>query len=55
MVLRIVSDNMPSKQAVPCEATLEDLYLYYFPTEEGGQQDGIIFIRTYEIMEKAHS
>ena len=37
MVLRIVSDNMPSKQAVPCEATLEDLYLYYFPTEEGGQ------------------
>ena len=22
---------------VPCEATLEDLYLYYFPTEEGGQ------------------
>lgn len=37
MVLRIVSDNMPGKQAVPCEATLEDLYLYYFPTEEGGQ------------------
>lgn len=37
MVLRIVSDNMPSKQAVPCVATLEDLYLYYFPTEEGGQ------------------
>ena len=37
MVLRIVSDNMPSKQAVPCGATLEDLYLYYFPTEEGGQ------------------
>lgn len=37
MVLRIVSDNMPSEQAVSCEATLEDLYLYYFPTEEGGQ------------------
>lgn len=37
MVLRIVSDNMPGKQAVPCETTLEDLYLYYFPTEEGGQ------------------
>ncbi|MBQ8597536.1 MAG: ABC transporter ATP-binding protein [Lachnospiraceae bacterium] len=37
IVLRIVSDNMPSEQAVPCEATLEDLYLYYFPTEEGGQ------------------
>lgn len=37
IVLRIVSDNMPSEKAVPCEATLEDLYLYYFPTEEGGQ------------------
>ena len=37
IVLRIVSDNMPSEQAVPCETTLEDLYLYYFPTEEGGQ------------------
>ena len=35
VVLRIVSDNKPSEQAVPCEATLEDLYLYYFPTEEG--------------------
>ena len=37
IVLRIISDNMPSEQAVSCEATLEDLYLYYFPTEEGGQ------------------
>lgn len=37
IVLRIVSDNKPSERAVPCEATLEDLYLYYFPTEEGGQ------------------
>ena len=37
IVLRIISDNMPSEQTVPCEATLEDLYLYYFPTEEGGQ------------------
>jgi len=35
VVLRIISDNKPSEQAVPCEATLEDLYLYYFPTEEG--------------------
>ena len=35
VVLRIVSDNKPSEQAVTCEATLEDLYLYYFPTEEG--------------------
>lgn len=37
IVLRIVSDNMPDERAVLCEATLEDLYLYYFPTEEGGQ------------------
>lgn len=35
VVLRIISDNKPSEKAVPCEATLEDLYLYYFPTEEG--------------------
>ena len=37
MMLRIISDNMPSERAVPCEATLEDLYLFYFPTEEGGK------------------
>lgn len=37
IVLRIISDNKPSEQAVLCEATLEDLYLYYFPAEEGGQ------------------
>lgn len=37
VILRIVSDSMPGEGAVPCEATLEDLYLYYFPTEEGGQ------------------
>ncbi len=35
VVLRIISDSMPGEMAVPCEATLEDLYLYYFPTEEG--------------------
>lgn len=35
IVLRIISDHMPGETAVPCEATLEDLYLYYFPTEEG--------------------
>lgn len=35
VVLRIVSDHRPAEQAVPCEATLEDLYLYYFPTKEG--------------------
>ena len=37
VVLRIISDKKPSEEAVSCEATLEDLYLYYFPTEEGGQ------------------
>ena len=35
--LRIVSDKQPSSSAVPCEATLEDLYLSYFPTEDGGR------------------
>lgn len=35
VVLRIISDKKPSEEAVSCEATLEDLYLYYFPTEEG--------------------
>ena len=35
--LRIVSDERPSLEAVPCEATLEDLYLLYFPTEDGGR------------------
>ena len=34
IILRIISDNMPSERAVPCEATLEDLY-YLFSTEEG--------------------
>lgn len=37
VVLRIISDTMPTPEAVICEATLEDLYLYYFPTEEGVQ------------------
>ncbi|MBQ2882941.1 MAG: ABC transporter ATP-binding protein [Alphaproteobacteria bacterium] len=37
VVLRIISDTMPTPEAVTCEATLEDLYLYYFPTEEGVQ------------------
>lgn len=35
VVLRIISDDKPSERAVSCEATLEDLYLYYFPAEEG--------------------
>ena len=36
VVLRIISDHKPGEMAVPCEATLEDLYLYYFPTEQEG-------------------
>ena len=35
VVLRIVSDSKPCETAIPCEPTLEDLYLYYFPAEEG--------------------
>ena len=38
VVLRIISDRMPDERAVPCRAVLEDLYLYYFPTEEGAHQ-----------------
>lgn len=38
VVLRIISDHMPDETAVPCEATLEDLYLYYFGAEEGVDQ-----------------
>lgn len=36
VVLRIISEHMPGEGAVPCEATLEDLYLYYFPTQQEG-------------------
>lgn len=35
VVLRIISGTKPARHAVPCEATLEDLYLYYFGSEEG--------------------
>ena len=35
MVLRIISDVMPGENATLCEATLEDLYLYYFGAKEG--------------------
>ncbi|WP_312941674.1 ABC transporter ATP-binding protein [Oscillibacter sp.] len=35
VVLRIISASQPAPEAIPCEATLEDLYLSYFPTEEG--------------------
>lgn len=38
VVLRIISDHMPSETAVSSEATLEDLYLYYFGAEEGVYQ-----------------
>ncbi len=34
VVLRIISDHMPGERAVLCEATLEDLYLYYFHEQE---------------------
>lgn len=33
VVLRIISDTKPAKEAIPCEAVLEDLYLYYFGEE----------------------
>lgn len=36
--LRIVSDERPSLEAIPCTATLEDLYLVFFPTEDGGAE-----------------
>lgn len=38
VVLRIISNTRPSPSAIQCDASLEDLYLCYFPTEEGGVQ-----------------
>ena len=35
LVQRVVSDNRPGEKAKPCEADLEDVYLYYFGTKEG--------------------
>ena len=32
-VLRIISDERPGPSAVPCRATMEDLYLYHFGEE----------------------
>ena len=32
-ILRIVSEDPPSGSAASVPATLEDLYLYHFPTE----------------------
>ena len=37
VILRILSDSKPDERAVPYEASLEDLYLYYFGSEEGVQ------------------
>ena len=37
VVLRILSDTKPDERAMPCAASMEDLYLYYFGVEEGGQ------------------
>ena len=37
VILRILSDSIPDERAMPCEASLEDLYLYYFGSEEGVQ------------------
>lgn len=39
VVLRIISDRKPAETAVPCMATLEDLYLYYFGAEDTGLYD----------------
>lgn len=38
VTLRIISNECPSLEAVPCRATLEDLYLSFFPTEDGGAE-----------------
>lgn len=32
-ILRIIKDEKPMEEAVPAEASLEDLYLYYFQEE----------------------
>ena len=34
VVLRIVSDEKPAQEATACEASLEDLYLYYFREQQ---------------------
>ena len=36
LTLRILADAKPAPAARPCIPTLEDLYLLYFPEEEGG-------------------
>lgn len=42
VVLRIVADEKPSPQAVPCRAALEDLYLSYFPVQDSGVKSSIV-------------
>lgn len=37
VVLRIISDRKPAEEARLGRATLEDLYLLYFPSSEGGE------------------
>ncbi len=39
-VLRIVAERRPCPEALPCRATLEDLYLLCFPEEERTPLDG---------------
>lgn len=38
VTLRILADAKPAPAARPCIPTLEDLYLLYFPEEEGGDE-----------------
>ena len=38
VTLRILADAKPAPAARPCTPTLEDLYLLYFPEEEGGDK-----------------
>jgi ABC-2 type transport system ATP-binding protein len=43
VVLRIISEEQPAQDAQPCDAALEDLYLYYFPAEEGVKREWSCF------------
>ncbi|MCH5345272.1 MAG: ABC transporter ATP-binding protein [Acetatifactor sp.] len=37
VILRILSDSIPDERAMSCEASLEDLYLYYFGSGKGAR------------------
>lgn len=37
IMIRVIADEKPCADAVLCSPTLEDLYLSYFPTAEGGK------------------